>query len=71
MPSAGTVVGGTVLAGLLVTPITIVTGYYVAVSTYRFGLDPDNHSVPIITSVMDLAGVAVILFVMRTSGVLP
>ena len=48
-----------------------MAGYYIAVSTYRFGLDPDNHSVPVITSLLDLAGVAAILLVMRTSGVLP
>jgi mgtE-like transporter len=71
MPSAGAVIGGTLVAGLLVTPVTIVAGYYIAVSTYRFGLDPDNHSVPVITSLLDLAGVAAILLVMRTSGVLP
>lgn len=71
MPSAVAVIGATVVAGLLVTPLTIVSGYYLAVSTYRFGLDPDNQTIPIITSLMDLIGVAAILFVMRTSGVLP
>lgn len=70
-PGAGTMVGGTLLAGLLVLPVTLISGYYVAVLTSRSGLDPDNHGVPIITSVMDLAGVAAILFVMRTSGGLP
>ena len=44
-------------------------GYYLAVVTSRFGLDPDNHGVPIITSVMDLAGVACVLFVMSLLGV--
>jgi mgtE-like transporter len=71
VPSATAVIGGTLLAGALVTPITIVAGYYLAVVTYRFGLDPDNQGVPVITSVMDLAGVAVVLFVMTSSGVLP
>jgi mgtE-like transporter len=71
MPSAGALLGATLLAGVLVTPITIVAGYYLAVVTYRFGLDPDNQGVPIITSVMDLAGVAVVLLVMTSSGVLP
>ena len=51
-------------------PITIVAAYYVSVVTYRFGLDPDNQSVPIITSVMDLSGIAVFLFVMTSLGVL-
>jgi mgtE-like transporter len=70
MPPAGTLVRGTVLSGLIVTPITIVASYYLAVVTYRFGLDPDNQGVPIITSVMDLSGVACVLFVMTLSGVL-
>lgn len=69
-PAAGAMVGGSLLAGLLVLPVTLICGYYLAVLTARFGLDPDNHGVPIITSVMDLAGVAAILLVMRTSGVL-
>lgn len=71
MPSLGSLVVGTVLAGLIVTPITLVAGYYLAIGTFRFGLDPDDQSVPIITSLMDLAGVAVVLFVMTSLGVLP
>ncbi len=64
------VVGATVTAGLIAIPITIVLSYYLSIITYRFGLDPDNQTVPIITSVMDLAGVACVLFVMSVFGVL-
>jgi mgtE-like transporter len=71
MPTFGTLVGGTTLAGLIATPVTLAASYYLAIGTYRFGLDPDNQSVPIITSVMDLAGIAVVLFVMTSLGVLP
>ena len=71
MPSFPTLVAGTFLAGLIVTPITLIAGYYLAIGTFRFGLDPDDQSVPIITSLMDLAGVAVVLFVMTSLGVLP
>jgi mgtE-like transporter len=70
VPAFWTLVAGTILSGLLVAPVTLVAGYYLAVGTYRFGLDPDNQSVPIITSVMDLAGVAAVLFVMTSLGVL-
>jgi mgtE-like transporter len=70
MPDAWPLIGSTLLAGVLVTPLTVLVGYYLAVVTYRFGLDPDNQGVPIITSVMDLAGVAVVLIVMTSSGVL-
>ena len=68
-PPAGVMLGGTLLAGIIVLPITIAVAYYVAVLTARFGLDPDNHGVPIITSVMDLAGVASVLLVMTLLGV--
>jgi mgtE-like transporter len=71
MPSFQALVGGTILSGLVVTPITLVASYYLAIGTFRFGLDPDNQSVPIITSAMDLAGVATILYVMTSLGVLP
>ena len=68
-PPAGLMVAGTVLAGLLVLPVTLVVGYYVAVLTTRFGLDPDNHGVPTITATLDLTGVAAVLFVMSILGV--
>ncbi len=71
MPSFPSLVGGTILSGLVVLPITLVASYYLAIGTFRFGLDPDNQSVPIITSVMDLVGVAAVLFVMTSLGVLP
>src|SRR3990170_328289 len=70
MPAFGALLRGTLLAGLIVTPLTIAASYELAILTYRFGLDPDNQSVPIITSVMDLAGVACVLLVMTSSGVL-
>ncbi len=69
-PDPARVIWGTLLAGVIVTPITIVSSYYLAVVTYRFGLDPDNQTVPAITSVMDLAGVGCVLFVMTVLGVI-
>jgi mgtE-like transporter len=70
-PDPQTLISATVLAGAIVLPITLVVGYYVAILTSRFGIDPDNQGVPFITSLLDLAGVAAILVAMRTSGVLP
>ena len=67
-PDASVMIGGTMLAGIMLLPIVLAVGYYVAVVTSRFGLDPDNHSVPIITSVMDLAGVACVLSAMSLLG---
>ena len=71
MPSFATILGGVLLSGMVLTPVTIGVSYYLAIATFRFRLDPDNQTVPIITSVMDLAGVVVILVVMTSLGVIP
>jgi mgtE-like transporter len=68
-PGAGVMIGGTLLAGALSIGVVLVFSYYVAVASFRFGLDPDNQSVPIITSVMDLAGVLAFLLVLSMLGV--
>jgi mgtE-like transporter len=68
-PGAAVMIGGTLLAGGIATIIAVVVSYYVAILTARFGLDPDNHSVPIITSVMDLAGVITFLAVLSLFGI--
>jgi mgtE-like transporter len=68
-PGATTVIVGTLLAGVMALPITMVVAYYLAILTTRFGLDPDNQGVPIITSLMDLVGVACVLFAMSLLGV--
>ena len=68
-PGVGVMVGGTLITGLVATVVTIMVSYYIAILTTRFGLDPDNHAVPIITSVMDLVGVLTFLFVLSLLGV--
>jgi mgtE-like transporter len=55
-------------AGFLATVISSAIAYYGAVATFRFGWDPDNFGIPLVTSFMDLAGtvcliVATVLFV--------
>ena len=67
-PSPAVMIGGTLLAGVLTLPLTLIVGYYVAILTARFGMDPDNVGVPLITSVMDLAGVACVLSAMSLLG---
>jgi mgtE-like transporter len=68
-PEAIPMIGGTLLAGAITIPLMLAVSYEVAVSTSRFGLDPDDHGVPIITSVMDLFGVAAFLIAMTVVGV--
>jgi mgtE-like transporter len=69
-PGLATMTATTLVAGILLIPVILLTGYYVAVATARFGLDPDNFGVPAITGLMDLAGVSCLLFVLSVSGVL-
>lgn len=56
-----------VIAGVVSTTFSNIVGYITAVSTYRFGLDPDNFAVPAVTSISDLIGAVVLMI---TIGVL-
>ena len=68
-PAVSTTVWGTVLSGFLLLPVILLVGYYLAVGTERFGLDPDNHTVPLCTGLMDLAGVVAFVAAMSLLGV--
>lgn len=58
------------VAGFVATVVLSVLSYYVAIAATRFGLDPDDHCIPITSSVMDLLGslilVAVVGLFLRT-----
>lgn len=51
------------IAGFLATTILNFLSYYVAIAATRFGLDPDDHCIPITSSVMDLLGSLVLVFI--------
>jgi mgtE-like transporter len=55
-PGFARMLGVTLIAGFLATAAAVVVGFYSAVATYRFGLDPDNHGIPLVTSSLDLLG---------------
>jgi mgtE-like transporter len=48
--------GVSLLAGFFATSASVLVGFYSAVATHRYGLDPDNHSIPLVTSSLDLFG---------------
>ena len=56
-PPAWQLVAGLVSGGLLAAVLLFFVGYYAATASYRFGLDPDNSSIPIVTSSMDFLGI--------------
>ncbi len=55
-PGLGQLVGVAVVGGLLGTFFLAIVATTAATATYRLGLDPDNHAIPIVTSVMDFIG---------------
>jgi mgtE-like transporter len=69
-PGAGATIGTAFVSGTLLVPLILIAGYYVAVTSLRLRLDPDNHGVPILTALLDVSGVSAILFVMAISGVI-
>ena len=68
-PGIVEMIGISLVAGLMVTILTVVVAYYTAMATYRLGLDPDNHGIPIITSSMDFLGVLCIVITLLAFGV--
>ncbi|MDP9068472.1 MAG: magnesium transporter [Actinomycetota bacterium] len=68
-PGAFRFVGITLLGGALATLLAAVIGYYAATTTYRFGFDPDNHTIPLVTSGMDLLGVICLVIALVVFGV--
>ena len=55
-PGVLNMVGIAMVGGFLATLAGIAVAYYGTVATYRFGLDPDNYGVPLLTASMDLVG---------------
>jgi mgtE-like transporter len=68
-PGPAKMMGITLLAGMMSTLIAAAVAYYTAVATYRIGLDPDNHGIPLITSSMDFFGVVSIVVALLAFGI--
>lgn len=52
-------------AGLLVMTVVNIIAYLTASISFRYGLDPDNFGIPIITSIIDLIGAVVLIAVIN------
>jgi mgtE-like transporter len=57
------------LGGLIAMLLAASIGYYAAIISYRFGFDPDNHTIPLVTSGMDLLGVICLVVALIVVGV--
>ena len=52
------------LAGMLCASFLNFASYYIAILSFRFGMDPDNDTIPLITSLTDVVGVVCLLLAM-------
>jgi mgtE-like transporter len=68
-PGGVQMMGITFMAGMMATAIGALVAYYTAVASYRVGLDPDNHGIPMITSSMDFFGVVSIVIALMAFGI--
>jgi mgtE-like transporter len=68
-PGLPQMIGIALIAGYLCTVGAAIMAYATAVATFRFGLDPDNHGIPMITSSMDLVGVISVVGVVVLLGI--
>lgn len=68
-PGLFTMLGVSFTAGMLATLLAVVVAYYTAIATFRLGLDPDNHGIPIVSSTMDLLGVIAFVIGLIAFGV--
>jgi mgtE-like transporter len=68
-PGMLTMVGIALLGGFFAFFLLFAVAYYAATATYRFGLDPDNHGIPIVTATMDFFGVLCLVAAIVIFGV--
>jgi mgtE-like transporter len=68
-PGLPRLVGITLLGGLLATLLLIAVAYSAAAASFRFGLDPDNYGIPIVTATMDFLGVLCLVAAVALFGV--
>lgn len=70
-PGLGAMVLVTLIAGAMMLVATLLVGWYGAVASYRVGLDPDNHGIPLVTSLVDLLGALALVLAIVLVGLAP
>lgn len=63
-PSIFEMLSISLLGGILCTTFLNLASYYIAILSFKFGMDPDNDTIPLITSLTDVVGVLCLLFAM-------
>ena len=63
------VVAVALLGGLLATVCVVIVAYYATIFAVRFGLDPDTHGIPMVTSALDFVGAFALILAIVAVGV--
>jgi mgtE-like transporter len=58
-----------VSGGLIVTTMVAAVAYLGTLAVVRFGLDPDNHGIPIVSASLDVVGALTFVGVLLVWGV--
>ncbi len=69
-PSLGLMMLAAILAGEMLILAVNFIAYYASMVAFRFGFDPDNVTIPIITGLMDVLGTSSLLGVLLLLGTL-
>jgi cation transporter-like permease len=56
------------LGATAITFITSTVAYYIALLSFKLGLDPDNVVIPVLTASMDVVGTGSLIIVLLTMG---
>jgi mgtE-like transporter len=59
-----------VIAGEVLIFIVNIVAYYFSIISFKHGIDPDNVTIPLITSLMDVVGTGCLIFVLVLFGAL-
>lgn len=68
-PGVLKMIGVSLIGGVSATLAALGIAYYSAIATYRLGLDPDNHGIPMLTSSMDLVGALALIMAIVVVGI--
>ena len=58
------------IAGMILTTIVIAVSFFVSILAFKYRINPDNVTIPIVTGTADIIGVFTVLTVMQSFGVL-
>lgn len=62
-------IGSALTGGLLATTFVCIVAYYGTLVVVRFGLDPDNHGIPMVSASLDVVGSATLIVALLAWGV--